>query len=348
MTDDVKYMERALDLAVLGREWVSPNPMVGCVIVHNNQIIGEGFHRKYGESHAEVIAIESVEDKSRLSESTVYVTLEPCSHHGKTPPCSDLLIHHKVKRVVICCDDPSPNISGIARLKEAGIEVESGLLKERGLEINKRFFKAQETGLPYIILKWAETADGFIAHEDGRPEKITNSTTNISVHRWRAEEDAILVGKNTALNDNPRLNVRNWMDGKDPVRVVLDTHLKIDSDKNIFDNSQPTIVFNAMKNEKSGNTEWIKETDLTEVFKTLKKKGINSVLVEGGRQVHNSLISAGMFDEIRLLKSPKTLGKGIFAPTLPQGITLTNITDILGDKIFFYIIKKGTRPFLIL
>lgn len=191
------YMKRALELAALGREWVSPNPMVGCVIVHNDKIIGEGFHRKYGQPHAEVNAVDSVEDKSLLSESTVYVTLEPCAHFGKTPPCAELLIKHKVKKVVVCNLDPFPQVAGkgITMLKNAGIDVEVGLLQEEGEELNKRFFKRHRTGLPYVILKWAESKDGFISAEGGKPIKISHPITDIQVHRWRAEEDAILIGK---------------------------------------------------------------------------------------------------------------------------------------------------------
>lgn len=331
-------MERALQLAALGREWVSPNPMVGCVVVHNDQIIGEGFHQRYGEPHAEVNAINSVEDKSLLPESTVYVTLEPCAHYGKTPPCAELLIKHKVKKVVVCNVDPFAKVAGrgIEMLKSAGIEVETGVLAERGEEINKRFFKAQRLGLPYVILKWAETADGFISQKDGSPFKISNTSTDVSVHRWRAEEDAILVGKNTVITDNPRLNVRHWLDGKNPVRVILDSNLEIPRTKNIYDGSQKTFVFNNLKSQLEPEVELIQATKLTEILKTLKAKGINSVLVEGGLQVHNEFIAQRLFDEIRVIKSDKTLGDGKVAPQLPPRILLVNNIRILNDQVFFY------------
>lgn len=336
--NNILYMERALELAALGREWVSPNPMVGCVIVHEDKIIGEGFHQKFGEPHAEVNAVNSVADKSLLSEATVYVTLEPCSHYGKTPPCAELLIKHSVKKVVICNEDPFPIVAGkgIQMLKEAGIEVEVGLLADKGEELNKRFFKANRTGLPYVILKWAETADGFIANADGSPVKISNTTTDVTVHRWRAEEDAILVGKNTVISDNPQLNVRHWIDGKNPVRVILDSKLELDKAKNIFDGSQKTLIFNSVLSKTENNVEFIQSEDLIETLKMLKSHGVNSVLVEGGRQIHESFIRQELFDEIRIIKSSKILNKGIPAPSLPSGILLEENIRILDDQIFFY------------
>ncbi len=336
--NDAIYMERALGLAASGCEWVSPNPMVGCVIVHEDTIIGEGFHRKYGEAHAEVNAIESVTNKALLPESTVYVTLEPCAHHGKTPPCAELLIKHGVKKVVICNEDPFPKVSGrgIALLKEAGIHTETGLLAEKGEELNKRFFKAHRTDLPYIILKWAETADGFMANPDGSPLKISGSLTDITVHRWRAEEDAILVGKNTVLNDNPRLNVRHWTENKQPVRVVLASYLETDPGRHIFDNTQKTLIYNHRVSKTDKSTEYIQASELTAVLRSLKEKGINSVLVEGGRKVHESFIGQRLFDEIRVIKSALPLGTGISAPQLPPGILLEKSIRILNDQIFFY------------
>jgi len=337
--NDVIYMERALELAALGCEWVSPNPMVGCVIVHEDKIIGEGFHRKYGEAHAEVNAIRSVEDKTLLRESTVYVSLEPCAHHGKTPPCADLLIEMGVKKVVICNEDPFPRVSGrgIALLNAAGINTETGLLAERGEELNKRFFKAHRTGLPYIILKWAETADGFISRPDGSPVKISNSVTDITVHRWRAEEDAILVGKNTVLTDNPRLNVRHWSDNKQPVRVILaSSTLEADPGLHIFDNTQKTLIYNRRISKTEDRTEYIQTSELTAVLRSLKEKGIHSVLVEGGRKIHESFIRQRLFDEIRVIKSTTSVGEGISAPQLPAGILLEKNIRILNDQVFFY------------
>jgi diaminohydroxyphosphoribosylaminopyrimidine deaminase/5-amino-6-(5-phosphoribosylamino)uracil reductase len=338
------YMQRALELAALGGEWVSPNPMVGCVIVHDDKIIGEGFHQKIGEPHAEVNAVNSVEDQSLLPESTVYVTLEPCSHYGKTPPCAELLIKHKVRKVVICNEDPFPKVAGkgIQMLKDAEIEVETGLLSEKGEELNKRFFKANRTGLPYIILKWAETADGFIANADGSPFKISNTTTDVTVHRWRAEEDAILVGKNTVISDNPRLNVRHWIEGKNPVRVILDSRLELSRNNHVFDGSQKTFVFNSVLSKVEDTLEFVQSDNLIDILKELKARGINSVLVEGGGKVHESFISQGLFDEIRVIKSPKILNQGISAPILPRHILLDKNIRILDDQIFFF---KGIPTF---
>ena len=342
--NDNLYMQRALDLAALGREWVSPNPMVGCVVVHEDKIIGEGFHQKYGGPHAEVNAINNVKDKNLLPESIVYVTLEPCSHYGKTPPCAELLIQHKVKKVIICNEDPFPKVAGkgIQMLKERGIDVEIGLLSEQGEELNKRFFKANRTGLPYVILKWAETADGFIAHNDGFPAKISNTTTDITVHQWRAEEDAILVGKNTVISDNPRLNVRHWVADKNPTRVILDTHLELDRSKNIFDGSQVTLIFNAHVSKREDTVEFIKTSSLRESLEILKKRGINSILVEGGLSVHQSFIAEKLFDEIRIIKGSPILKEGVPSPSLPAGILLEKNIRILDDQIFFF---KGFPTF---
>ena len=339
---DKVFMERALQLAALGREWVSPNPMVGCVIVHDGLIIGEGFHQQYGKAHAEVNAVNAVQDLSMLSESTVYVTLEPCSHFGKTPPCVDLLIKHKVKKVVICNLDPFPQVSGngLRKLQEAGIEALSGILSEKGEELNKRFFKAHRTGLPYIVIKWAETADGFVSKSDGSPIAISNTTTNISVHRWRAEESGVLVGTNTVLNDNPNLNARHWPEANHPTRIILDRNLRIKGDFHIFDKSQKTLIYNCLKSENEENLEYVllkKDEDfLMQLLKDLKKKGINSILVEGGTQLIQSFFDAKLFDEISLIKSDLVLKEGISAPKVPSGIPLIKNYNILNDQIFIF------------
>jgi diaminohydroxyphosphoribosylaminopyrimidine deaminase/5-amino-6-(5-phosphoribosylamino)uracil reductase len=315
------YMHRALELAALGAEWVSPNPRVGCVIVHNNTIIGEGFHRKYGEAHAEVNAILSVKDPSLLPESTVYVTLEPCAHFGKTPPCADLLIKHRVKKVVICNKDPFTKVAGrgIEKLKSAGIEVSWGELEELGREINRRFFKVQETGLPYIILKWAQSLDGFMGGSGSTPVKISNSLTDLQVHRWRAEEDAILIGRGTAEADNPRLNVRHWITDKQPKRIVLGipqvTGLQLNDESTIF---------------------LPHEEDLRTQLSALCKQGIHSILVEGGRKIHESFLKEGIFDEIRVITGSITIHTGIPAPTLPQGLKLTEQSIYLEDIVKIY------------
>ena len=251
---DEFFMRRAMELATLGLGKVSPNPLVGCVVVHDNKIIGEGWHKLYGSAHAEVNAIDSVIDKNLLQESTVYVNLEPCSHYGKTPPCADLLVSHKVKRVVIANVDPNPKVAGtgINKLMEAGIEVGRGVLEEKGNDLNKRFFCAFRKQRPYVILKWAETADGFIARENYDSKWISNEFSRQLVHKWRSEEDAILVGKNTALYDNPKLNVRNWT-GRDPIRVVIDHNLSLPEELELMSKSeQQTICYNTERDEEKG------------------------------------------------------------------------------------------------
>ncbi|MFD1144993.1 bifunctional diaminohydroxyphosphoribosylaminopyrimidine deaminase/5-amino-6-(5-phosphoribosylamino)uracil reductase RibD [Larkinella insperata] len=314
-------MSRALELAKLGRGHVSPNPMVGCVIVHNGRLIGEGWHRQYGGPHAEVNAVRSVADESLLPESTVYVTLEPCSHFGKTPPCADLLIEKKVKKVVVCNDDPNPLVAGqgLAKLRAAGIEVETGLLAEQGRDLNRRFFTFIEQKRPYLILKWAETADGFMAPSDFRPLPISGSLSRQLVHKWRTEEDAFLVGTNTARYDNPQLNVRLWS-GRNPVRIVIDKTLKLPSSLHLFDGLQPTLVYSVVHPdaETVGAIHYIAldaEADfLTQLIADLYQRKIQSVVVEGGVGVLESFFSSGVWDEVNVFKSSKVLGDGLAAP----------------------------------
>ncbi|MFI5142155.1 MAG: bifunctional diaminohydroxyphosphoribosylaminopyrimidine deaminase/5-amino-6-(5-phosphoribosylamino)uracil reductase RibD, partial [Bacteroidia bacterium] len=257
MNEFNQYMQRCLELAEKGLGNVASNPMVGCVIVHNNVIIGEGYHQKYGEAHAEVNAIASVVNKNLLAESTVFVSLEPCSHHGKTPPCSDLLIEHKVKRVVIACLDTNPLVAGkgIAKLRNAGIELFTGVLEKEARELNKRFFTYHEKKRPYIILKWAQTKDGFISKLPPfiREENwITNNESKKLVHTWRAQEQAILVGTTTALLDNPALTVR-LTEGKSPIRILIDKELKVPFINPIFSNVTETIVFTEKKEVSANN-----------------------------------------------------------------------------------------------
>ena len=317
------FMLRALELATLGRGHVSPNPMVGCVIVHGptgkEKIIGEGWHQRYGEAHAERNAILSVrpEDRSLLPESTVYVTLEPCSHWGKQPPCADLLIESRVKRVICCNDDPNPLVAGqgLAKLRAAGIEVETGVLNEQGRDLNARFFTFFEKQRPYIILKWAETSDGLIAGEGGQPIKISGDLAHRLVHRWRSEEDAIMVGTNTARTDNPRLNVR-LVPGKNPTRIVIDKKLQLAPNLNLFDNSQPTLDYNFIKTETVGQTSYIQlhpdKPFLPQLLDDLYQRRIQSVLVEGGTTLIESFVEANLWDEMRVFRSPMLLGQGHF------------------------------------
>lgn len=344
---ETQFMSRALELAKLGMGSVSPNPMVGCVIVHNGLIIGEGWHQKYGGPHAEVNAINAVKEKAILPDSEIYVTLEPCSHYGMTPPCADLLILHRVKKVIICNEDPFPLVAGkgIQKLRDAGIEVETGLLNSRGRHLNRRFFKSVESQRPYVILKWAETADGYMAGEDQKPLKITNDITDIRVHKWRSEEDAIMVGTRTAAIDNPSLSVRHW-EGKDPVRVVIDRDLILNKDLKIFDGSQKTIIFNEREDKQQGNNQFIKilpaENNLDEILSRLQGQKIRSLFVEGGAGLLNSFIKHKLFDEIRVLKSSLSIKKGVAAPQLPHGIRPVSSEQVKGDEIRIF--SSGFQP----
>jgi len=335
-------MFRALQLAEIGRGQVSPNPMVGCVIVHNDQIIGEGWHQKYGSWHAEVNAVNSVQDQSKLSESTAYVTLEPCSHFGKTPPCADLLVQHQVKKVVICNDDPFPLVAGkgIAKLRAAGIEVEQGLLAEKGRALNARFFAYVEKQRPYIILKWAETADGFIAGAHYEAVKISNALSHKLAHKWRSEEDAIMVGTNTARYDNPKLNAREWQGAKNPIRIVVDRQLQLSQSLRLFDNTQDTLIINELVDKTEDRNTYIKiafsESFIENVLQELYQRKIQSVYVEGGTALLQSFIQANLFDEIRVFRSPNQLYTGVAAPIIPKNIDIVEKQNLLGDELIIY------------
>lgn len=318
-TDEL-LMKRALELARLGAGQVSPNPLVGCVVVHNGVIIGEGWHKKYGEPHAEVNAIESVEDKSLLKESVVYVNLEPCSHTGKTPPCADLIIKHQVKKVVVSNLDSNPLVSGngIEKLRAAGIEVVTGILEKEGRELNKRFFIFMEKQRPYISLKWAETSDGFIAKENHDSKWISNEYSRQLVHKWRTEDDAVLVGSKTAVHDNPELNVRDWS-GRNPVRVVLDRFLRLNDSLHLFDRSQKTLCYNVVKHEERTNLSLVlveERNFIQNVMEDLYKRKIQSVIVEGGATILQVFIDSGLWDEAKVFVSDKSFGKGIKSPQL--------------------------------
>jgi len=331
------YMRRALELAEWGRGYVSPNPKVGCVIVHQDRIIGEGWHRSYGGPHAEVHAINSVENQSLLPESTVYVTLEPCAHWGKTPPCANLLVEKKVKKVIIAAVDSNPLVGGkgIEILKNAGIAVETGVLEEEARWQNRRFFTQIEKQRPYVILKWAQTEDGLVARENFDSKWISNAQSRQLVHKWRAEEDAILVGKNTAAYDNPRLDVRDWV-GKNPIRVVLDSRLGLPKNLNLFDQSIPTLIFNTVKSETIENLQWIRLSEINPkvILKELHSRKIQSLIVEGGSQVLSQFIESGLWDEARVFTAPTRFDRGISAPTLNQNPSETLSIDT--DRLDIY------------
>ena len=314
-------MQRALDLAERGKGAVRPNPLVGCVLVHEGKIIGEGYHEQYGGPHAEVNAIASVTDPKLLAAATAYVSLEPCSHWGKTPPCANLLVEKGIKSVVVATLDPNPLVSGkgVKLLEEAGISVQVGLLEREARWQNRRFFCQQEKHRPYLILKWAQTQDRFIARENFDSKWISSLQSRQLVHQWRAAEQAILVGKNTALHDNPRLNVRDWT-GSDPIRVVLDSKLELPADLHLFDQQIPTLCYNLLKSEKLTNLEWVQlpQLSLEALMADLHARQIQSVLIEGGSQTIHQFLAAGLWDEARVFTAPIQFERGIAAQKLTQ------------------------------
>jgi len=344
MNSDKKYMNMCIQLAKQGLGKVSPNPMVGCVIVNNGEVIGQGFHEEYGGPHAEANAITNIEDQSLLKRSTLYVNLEPCSHHGKTPPCADLIIKHKIPKVIIGCVDTFSEVSGkgIEKLKAAGIKVEVGVMKGQSEELNKRFFTFHNKNRPYIILKWAQTSDGFIDIDRTPTTNINNWITltdsKTLVHHWRAEEQSIMVGTNTALNDNPKLTVRE-VDGTNPVRIVLDMSLRLPNNLHLFDKTVPTLVFNSQKNKLENNLELIKieanNNLIQQIIEELYKREIQSVIIEGGAQLLNTFISHNLWDEARVFTGDKEFKKGLNAPEIKKDpiFTLQIETDILNTYI---------------
>lgn len=326
MTQDEKYIRRCIQLAQNGLCTTAPNPMVGAVIVYNDRIIGEGYHIRSGEGHAEVNAIRSVKDESLLSKATIYVSLEPCSHHGKTPPCADLIISKRIPRVVIGCADPFPLVAGrgIRKLQEAGISVTVGVLEQECKELIRRFTTYHLKKRPYITLKWAESADGFIdiIRQDGKPVILSTPLTALHAHKLRAENQAILVGRKTALLDNPSLSTRHWY-GRHPLRLVIDKDLNLPSGLHLFDGSLPTVVFTSRQKESSNNLEY-KTLDfnrdiLPQIIQVLYEKKIQTLLVEGGSQLLQSFLTSGLWDEACVEHSQTLLKEGVAAPFLsPQ------------------------------
>ncbi|MGB0934320.1 MAG: bifunctional diaminohydroxyphosphoribosylaminopyrimidine deaminase/5-amino-6-(5-phosphoribosylamino)uracil reductase RibD [Lishizhenia sp.] len=341
MTDQ-DFMLSALLLAQKGSKYAAPNPMVGAVIVHNGKVIGQGYHQKCGEAHAEVNAVESVVDKSVLSESTIYVTLEPCAHTGKTPPCADLIVKHKFKRCVVACVDTFSKVAGkgIARLKEAGIEVEVGVLEQACRNLNKRFFTFHEKGRPYIVLKWAETQDGFVDRLPEEREKginwITQPETKKLVHQWRSEEQAILVGWKTVVNDNPSLTVRE-VEGKNPHRYIIDPNFKSKGNYEVYTDKNPTTVFvnESCELSRIDNVEFVRlpNFEIETVLAEVKKKNHISLFVEGGKHTLEQFIVSGFWDEARILTGNVSFNKGLKAPAVEGERTVLK-TDLKQDKVF--------------
>lgn len=330
-------MLRALELAKRGVGCVSPNPMVGCVVVCDDKIIGEGWHERYGGPHAEVNAINSVEDKSLLSQSTVYVNLEPCSHTGKTPPCADLLVKHKVKRVVIANQDPNPlvNGAGLKKLQQAGIETVTAVLAHEGLLLNKRFFTAINKERPYIILKWAQTTDGFVAHKNYESKWISHEGSRQLVHKWRTEEDVIVVGTRTAQHDDPDLTVRYWS-GRQPMRVVIDRFLRLSERLKLFNGKHPTLCYNVLKHEERTNLALVRlpeQTFLPDMLRDMRARKIQSVIIEGGSQTLQYFIDAGLWDEARVFTATRTFGAGVTAPRLDLSSVESQQTVAIASSI---------------
>lgn len=315
MTKDEIWMQRALDLALLGEGHVAPNPLVGCVIVRDNQVIGEGHHAQYGRAHAEVNAFQNLQQSAKGA--TVYVSLEPCSHFGKTPPCADLLIREQVARVVICNLDPNPLVAGkgIERLSQAGIEVETGILAAHGAQINRHFFHFHEKGRPWITLKFAESADGFIARENGEPVTFSNEVSQQLVHKMRTQHQAILIGVNTANADNPKLDARFWP-GNSPIRMVIDPNNRMQRALTLVTDNSPLHIFTREYAMVKGNKQWIALGDnmLEGLMQYCHAAGIQSILVEGGTHTLESFYTAGLADEILKIKSDVCLEKGIKSP----------------------------------
>ena len=339
--DDALFMRRALDLALLGTGYARPNPLVGCVATHEGRIIGEGWHEQYGRPHAEVNTLASIADQALLKKSRVYVTLEPCAHHGKTPPCADLLIEKGVPEVVICNEDPFPLVAGrgIEKLRAAGVHVETGLLAEEGSWLNRRFFTFHKKKRPYLVLKWAETADGFLAGRYFQSVQISGPQAGLLTHKWRTEEQGILVGTRTALHDNPRLSARDWP-GAQPTRLVIDKNLSLPPTHHLLDGTQPTVIYTYRQPHHATNLDLVmlSEADdlMPQVMADLYQRQIQSVLVEGGPTVLNALINAGLWDEIRVFRSPMKLGQGITAPRLGHG-GLRNVENVGPDELFWYV-----------
>ena len=334
-------MHRCIELAKLGAGSVAPNPMVGAVLVYNNRIIGEGYHMQYGKAHAEVNCINAVleADKELVPKSVMYVSLEPCAHFGKTPPCADLIIAKKIPRVVIGCRDPFKEVDGkgIEKLLAAGIEVIQPVMEKACKALNKRFFTFHTQHRPYIILKWAQTVNGIIGNDDHSRLLISNTFTNRLVHKWRSEEAAILVGTNTALFDNPSLTTRLWK-GNNPVRLVLDMDLRLPSSLQLLDGSVRTIVFNSLKHEENKNLFYYQVTKevsiVHQVCNALYQLDIQSVMVEGGTRLLQSFIDENMFDEARIVTNTQTTS-GIPAP-VTGNMDLQDTLQLQSDTIRFY------------
>ena len=338
---DELYIQRCFELARLGTGKVSPNPMVGAVLVYEGKIIGEGWHKAFGQAHAEVNCFESVraEDRKLVPQSTLYCSLEPCSHFGKTPPCVDLILAQKAPRVVVANTDPNPLVAGkgLAKLREAGVEVIYGVLAEEGAWLNRVFFTWISKKRPYIILKWARSVDGFLGRK-GERTPVSNPLAQRMVHRWRAESDAILVGAVTAKIDDPQLDVRHYF-GKNPMRVLLDGKGTTPIERHLLSDEKPTLVFGPYRPGLSIQKTFVpceNQAPMTNVIEILAQKNLASLLVEGGATVLQQFIQQGLWDEIRIIVSPHPLKDGIEAPQVPAGAVLREQYLLGTDMVYLY------------
>ena len=356
LSDHQLYLERCVTLAKNGAGLVAPNPMVGAVLVCNKRIIGEGWHNQFGKAHAEVNCIESVRptDRALISQSTLYVSLEPCAHFGKTPPCTDLIIQQEIPRVVIGCRDPFGKVNGkgIEKLQASNIQVElaTGADQKKCLELNKRFFTFHANHRPYVILKWAQTSNGFIGSTRNERLLISNQYTNRVVHQWRSEEAAILVGTKTAFSDNPELTNRHWP-GPSPLRIVIDRHLIVPATANVFNNKSSTIIFNTTKHDlpkdltitdfKAKSNNWLYQLHDEEftpgrILAVLYELGVQSILVEGGAKLLQSFIDARLWDEARIITNNQSVSEGLTAPVLKNATSVSS-QQMLSDEIRLFL-----------
>ncbi|WP_232516151.1 bifunctional diaminohydroxyphosphoribosylaminopyrimidine deaminase/5-amino-6-(5-phosphoribosylamino)uracil reductase RibD [Chitinophaga caeni] len=336
------FMKRCIELARMGEGRVMPNPMVGAVLVHEGRIIGEGYHEWYGHAHAEVNCVKNVAsvDRVLIPLATMYVSLEPCAHHGKTPPCADLIVNEKIPEVVIGCIDTFSEVSGhgIKKMKAAGIQVITGVLEQECRDLNRRFFTFHERSRPYIILKWAQTADGYIGTLDRKAMKVSNSFTDRWVHRWRSQEAAILVGPKTAIEDNPSLNTRLWP-GASPIRIILDPFLGVPTTHNVFNNAVKTIVVTEKMGQEKGVEYWpipFDEALLPKLMEMLHGRNLQSILVEGGAKTLQQFIDRGLWDEARVIISKNAAGSGWRAPVLTGEPVLQEQVSLDADNIYIY------------
>ncbi|HRN79585.1 MAG TPA: bifunctional diaminohydroxyphosphoribosylaminopyrimidine deaminase/5-amino-6-(5-phosphoribosylamino)uracil reductase RibD [Ferruginibacter sp.] len=342
MNEHEIYMQRCFQLAALGKGKVAPNPLVGAVLVYQQRVIGEGYHRCYGGPHAEVHCIDSVTetDKCLIPESTLYVSLEPCNHFGKTPPCTDKILKHGIPRVVISVTDPFEAVNGsaIRRLREAGVEVITGVLESEGRRLVEAFYTFHTRQRPFIVLKWAQTADGFMGSGTRERLKISDALTDLLVHRWRSELAGIAVGTETALADDPLLTNRRWP-GKSPVRILLDRQLRVPSNQKIFQEASPLLVMNSLRSGVSQNISHVKIDDWDSVDGLLESwyhMGIQSVLIEGGQKLLISFMRSGKWDELRVIVNTQMkTGAGLKAPDVPDALP-EKIQTLNGEEIRYY------------